>query len=99
MQPSAKAVTQNPKGRGYLNGDMRRLSNLSGEVTYNVTLGINSLGYYSFIGQLKFKTLDDAQEYVDYIGATPGVVPEKEYYAITRQESCGSSHVSFHSVK
>lgn len=99
MQPSAKAVIQNPEGRGFLYGNTYRLSNLQGEVTYNVTLGHNKLGYYSFLGQLKFQTLEDAQEYVDSIGATPGVVTGKEYYAITRQEGCSSDLCSFFSVK
>lgn len=98
---SSKAVSQSPleKGRGWINGNSRRLSNLPGEVTYNVTKGVNLLGYYTFLGQLKFSTLPDALEYVESTGASPGVLSGKEYYAITRQEGLVSGQASFFSVK
>ena len=102
LQTTPKSLVQNPQGRGYMNGNRLKLSNHSGEITYNVSLGINTLYNYTMLDQLKFATLEDAKEYVANIGATENtcITPfGKEYYAICQQDGCAFSTIGFYSIK
>jgi len=100
MKTSKKAIIQAPEGRGFMNGNSMKISNHSGEITYNVALGKNTFSMgYEMLGQLKFATVEDAKEYVDVVGASEGVVEGKEYYAITKQDGCAFMSIGFYSVK
>jgi len=97
MKTSEKALIQNPEGRGFM-----KLGNHSGEITYNVALGINNWGVYKMLGQLKFDTVEDAKDYVLELGATEMIMGQskgKEYYAITKQDGCAFMSIGFYSVK
>lgn len=85
-----------------MNGNHLKLSNHSGEITYNVSLGKNTLYNYVMLDQLKFATIEDAMEYVVNLGATENTVITpcgKEYYSICKQEGCAFSTIGFYSVK
>lgn len=101
MKASEKALNQNPEGRGFhfSNSGYKYLGNHSGEVTYNVSLGVNGFSGYTMLGHLKFSTLKDAREYVSSMGAVEGVTKGQEYYSITKQEGCAFSSIGFYSVK
>ena len=99
MKESLKAIIQDPTNRGYSNGNQLVLGNHSGEITYNVSLGINEFLKYRMIGMLKFSTLEDAIEYVTELGATIGTIKNKEYYSIVKQEGCAFTTFNFYSIK
>jgi hypothetical protein len=100
MKTSKKALIQNPEGRGYMNGEQGRLSNHSGEVTFNVVLGINPpLSNYKFLGQLKFSNVVDAKEYLSELGATEGTEKNKEYFSLCKQDGCALSSLGFFIIK
>lgn len=99
MEGSKKAIFQNPEGRGWLNGDSRRLSNYDNETTFNVSLGKSYFNYYTFLGWLKFQSIEDALEYLEEVGATEGIIHDKEYYCLMKQEGCAFSNIKFYSIK
>jgi hypothetical protein len=100
MTPSKKSIIQNPEGRGFMNGNQMKLGNHFGEITYNVALGVNSFFQYTMLGQLKFASLEDAQDYIfNTVGATEGTLKGKEYYSLSKQEGCAFSAIGFYSVK
>lgn len=110
MKSLSKAIIQNEnEGRGFLNGNLKRLANHTNEITYNVSHGKSCLGEYTFFGWVKFATEQDAMDYLNELGAKKGIpsdwynkdgqINNKEYYTFMKQESCVFSEMQSYSIQ